>query len=154
MPSIRKRGGGGVFQIPAHKSSLLFHVSDTNPGDAKLSFTKQRSKACFCLIRKFFVLQVQLFSPDIEAPRGSLLLFTEITWLCTSSDVPFDFIIFGSVTLWCESGSSDPYLWLTNLAPDPALFRQWPSRRQQKKTFFLSFGAYSSKIKIQKEVTK
>ncbi len=42
----------------------------------------------------------------------------------------------GSMTFWCGSGSADPCLWLMYPDPDsdqdPALFRHWPSRRQQK----------------------
>ncbi len=61
---------------------------------------------------------------------------------------------------WC--GSADPCLWLVDpdSDPDPAIFRHWPSRRQQKlqKKFLLItfeeiFTSFFSKIKSQNEFT-
>jgi hypothetical protein len=67
------------------------------------------------------------------------------------------------VTFWYGSGSSDPYLWLTDTAPDPVLFVSGLQDASKKLFCFLSFFAYyflkihlhhSSQIKSQKSIFK
>jgi hypothetical protein len=73
--------------------------------------------------------------------------------------------IRGSGTSWYGSGSADPGHFGTDPDPEPALFRQWLSKCQQKEWCFFKFFAYYflkvpvhlnlfSKIKSKKEVIK
>ncbi len=42
----------------------------------------------------------------------------------------------GSMKFWNWYGSAYPYLWLKDPDPDPAIFRQWPSRSRLLFTFW------------------
>ncbi len=88
--------------------------------------------------------------PRLFSPTHTILLSSEwggggVVWKYGTQ------MCCGSVTFWYGSGSSDPYLHLTNRSGSgtwsgsgSCSFRQWPPRPPQKiNFFFLSFYAYS-----------
>jgi hypothetical protein len=97
----------------------------------------------FCTRSKSFLAHLEK-SPEIIFILCQGIYFKDFKWFCEL----FIYAVMvnellvtilpcsGSVTFCYGSGSADPYLWLMDLAPDPA-FCQWASKRQQKVLFCL-----------------